>query len=186
MFESIIGESAAAGCGEITHGALEELLVERSRELMRRLLQDHLDLRSVRERPIPGGVTGAEGIGRTRLERGHQRNLGTVFGEVNVTRLAYRSPRATNVYPADGMLNLPAEKHSHGLRRLAAVEAARGSFADAQAAITRVTGQELGKRQVEKLAAAAAVDFDAFYQVRRPAEGTAGDVLVLSAAGRAL
>jgi hypothetical protein len=60
-------------------------------------------------------------------------------------------------------LNLPAEKHFHGLRRLAMVEAARVSFDNAVTVIERATGQNLSKRQVEARAARAAVDFDAFY-----------------------
>lgn len=69
-------------------------------------------------------------------------------------------------------MNLPVEKHSHGLRRLAALEAARGSFEQAAVAIERATGVRLGKRQVEALAAAAAVDIDAFYTSRQqPAAG---------------
>src|SRR5664280_590654 len=52
--------------------------------------------------------------------------------------------------------------------RSAAVEAARGSFDDAQEAIERATGVQLGKRQVEGLARHAAVDVDAFYTARRP------------------
>jgi hypothetical protein len=39
-------------------------------------------------------------------------------------------------------------EHSHGLRRLAAVEAARGSYTDAAAAIERATTVRIGKRQV--------------------------------------
>ncbi|WP_394378477.1 ISKra4 family transposase [Saccharopolyspora spinosa] len=185
VFESIITELGAADCG-ITHGELEELLTERSRKLMRRLLQEHLDLRSVREHPVPGGVTGPDGIQRTRLEQGRRRGLATVFGEVTVTRLAYRAPSASTVHPADGVLNLPAEKHSHGLRRLAALEAARGSFGDAQAAISRATGQEVGKRQLQQLAARAATDFETFYETRRSPAGTSGDVLVLSADGKGI
>ena len=42
-------------------------------------------------------------------------------------RTAYRAPGQRNLCPADGHLNLPAERHSHGLRRWAAVESARGS-----------------------------------------------------------
>ncbi|MGW3467359.1 hypothetical protein ACWDKQ_02535 [Saccharopolyspora sp. NPDC000995] len=68
MFGSIITELGAVDRG-ITHGELEEPLTERSRQLMRRLLQKHLDLRAVREHPVPGGVTGPEGIQRTLLER---------------------------------------------------------------------------------------------------------------------
>ncbi|HEY5986122.1 MAG TPA: ISKra4 family transposase, partial [Streptosporangiaceae bacterium] len=94
---------------------------------------------------------------------GHDRGLATVFGEVTVARIAYRARGRANLYPADAALNLPAEKHSHGLCRLAAVEAARGSFADAAAAVERATGVRVGKRQVEDLAARAAADIDDFY-----------------------
>jgi hypothetical protein len=77
-------------------------------------------------------------------------------------------PPVQNLCPADAVLNLPSGRHSAGLARLAAVEASRGSFADAQAAIERATGVRLGKRQVEGLARAAAVDTEAFYAARRP------------------
>jgi len=73
-----------------------------------------------------------------------------------------------NLCPADAVLNLPSGKHSAGLARLAAVEAARGSFADARAAIERATGVRLGKRQFEGLTRAAAVDTEAFCAARRP------------------
>ena len=85
---------------------------------------------------------------------------------------------------ADAGLNLPAEKHSHGLRRLAAVEACRGSFDDATNAIARVTGQTVGKRQTEQLAARAAADFETFYATRTPAVCDPGDVLVVSVDGK--
>ena len=62
------------------------------------------------------------------VENGHKRDLATVFGTVQVTRMAYRARQAVNLYPGDAVLNLAAGKHPHGLRRLAAVEAARGSF----------------------------------------------------------
>jgi hypothetical protein len=76
---------------------------------------------------------------------------------------------AGNLYPADAVLNLPPMRQSTGLSRLAAIEAARGSFDDAREAIERATGVRLGKRQVENLARHAAADVDAFYTARRPA-----------------
>ena len=65
--------------------------------------------------------------------------------------------------PLDRGLNLPEEKHSHGLRRLAAIEAARGSMEAAGAAITLATGVRVGKRQVEELARRCAARVEAFY-----------------------
>ena len=137
------GEDAAG----LRHADLEDQLQERGRELLRRLHQDHLDLLAARERRRDG-VTGADGIARTRAEKGHGRPLATVSGQVTVSRIAYRAPGAGNVHPLDEALNLPGEKQSHGLRKLAAIESARGSFGDAAAAITRATGVKTGKRQV--------------------------------------
>jgi hypothetical protein len=44
---------------------------------------------------------------------------------------------AVNLYPGDAVLNLPVGRHSAGLARLVAVEAARGSFDEVVAAIAR-------------------------------------------------
>jgi hypothetical protein len=153
--------------------------------LLRRLHQGHLDLLAARERRQQD-VTGADGIARTRMEHDHRRPLATLFGEVTVTRTAYRAPGAANVHPLDAQLNLPKEKQSHGLRKLAAVESARGSFEDAAAAITRGTGLGVGKRQVQELARRAAADVDAFYDERKPEPAPDGHVLVLTGDGKGI
>jgi hypothetical protein len=153
--------------------------------LLRRLTQDHFDLRAQREDRLET-VLDAHGVQRGAVEAGHQRALTTVFGEVTVTRLAYRRRIHANLHPADGLLDLPADKHSHGLRRLAAIEASRGSFDTAVDAIERATGQQLGKRQAEQLAQRAAADFDAFYATRQPPVGQTRDVLGLSADGKGI
>src|SRR6266702_1566147 len=167
FFEQMTQWLAGAEAAGLTHGELEERAGERGRELARLLYQDHLDLRAAREERREQ-VTGPDGIARARVEREHARPLGTVFGQVTVTRMAYRAPGAPNVHPADGQLNLPEGKHSHGLRKLAAVESARGSHEDAAAAIIRATGVRIGKRQVEELARRAAADVDGFYAASRP------------------
>lgn len=120
------------------------------RELLRRLLQNNLDLRALRE-PRLAEVIDAEQIVHRAVEAGHQRPLATVFGTVGVSRRAYRHRGHANLYPGDGQLNLPVERHSHGLRRLAAIEASRGSFEQAAEVIGRASGQQIGKWQVETL-----------------------------------
>ena len=70
---------------------------------------------------------------------------------------------------------------SHALARLAAVEAARGSFEAAHAAITRRCGPVIGKRQVEQAVVSAATDIAAFYAARVPVPCTASTLLVISA-----
>jgi hypothetical protein len=175
LVEWVGGEQARS----LEHSELEARLAAEGRELIRVLLQDHLDLRAGAEQRA-GGVLGADGVPRRNVERGHERELLSVFGEVEVRRLAYRARGQENLYVADAQLNLPAAKHSHGLRRLAALEAPRTSFEDAQAAILRQTGQQLGKRQLRELAVAAASDITAFYEQRQRTPPQAEDVLVLS------
>src|SRR6266540_3933290 len=189
----------AMGAG---HGELEARLQVDAREQYRLLLQGHLDQRAARERRR-GQVTGSDGVARPRVEDGHTRGLVSVFGPVTVTRKAYRATpvrpgehagtvpeagvtkTAGNLYPADAVANLPVGRHSAGLARLASVEAARGSFDDAQAAIERATGVRVGKRQVEDLAAVVAVDVDAFYAARRP-QPCPEQALVLQADGKGI
>ena len=74
----------------LTHAGLEDHLQARGRELLRRLFQDHLELRAARERRR-ADVAGPDGVPRTRTEMGHCRPLATVFGPVTVTRMAYQA-----------------------------------------------------------------------------------------------
>lgn len=147
---------------------------------MRQVLQDHFDLRAQQEERA-GAPVGSDGRPRPYIEAGHTRPLVTIFGEVTVTRLAYRAKGANNLHPADAAANLPAEVHSHGLRELAAVEAAKGSFEDAVDAIARSSGAAVAKRQVEELARAAAADFDAYCEAHRGEVADDGEVVVISA-----
>lgn len=183
-FASVLDWLDGADAGALAHAELEDRLQADGRQLLRQLLQDHLDLRAQRE--VRVAVVDADGTTHSAVEPGHARGLATVFGEVDVARLAYRRRGHPNLHPADATLNLPAERHSHGLRRLAAVEAARGSFDATVAAIERAVGQTLGKRQVEQLAARAAVDFDAFYAARTPPVADPDDVLVLTCDGKGI
>jgi hypothetical protein len=115
-FEEILGWLAGAEAGALEHGELEDQLGERGRELVRLMFQGQLDLRALREQRCQD-VAGPEGVMRTRAENDHRRPLATVFGEVAVSRIAYRAPGLPNVHVTDEELNLPEEKHSHGLRR---------------------------------------------------------------------
>ena len=135
-----------------------------------------MDLRSIRE-PRRSEVIGADQVARRRIEPGHSRLLATVFGPVTVTRSAYRAP---------GALNLPAERASHGLRKLAAIEAVRGSFDDAQEAIERSSGTRVGKRQIEQLTERAAVDIEAYYRALAPSACNDQMLLVVSVDGKGI
>ena len=186
-FEALVEDLASGRTQEMTHDQLEDLLGARGREVQRQLLQDHLDLRAIREQQALPADRGQRRVeGRGRVERGHERVLATVFGMVTVRRLAYRAPGRPNVYPADVALSLPAGRHSHGLRRAAALEAVRGSYDTAKTVIDRRCGQVVGKRQMEQLVHGAAADIGAFYTQRVPMPCTSEVLLVLSADGKGI
>jgi hypothetical protein len=180
LFWGLVEWAAGEQALGLEHSELEARLAADGRELARQVLQDQLDLRAVREQRADAAVLGSDGVPRRSVERGHERDLHTVLGEVRVTRLAYRALGSENLYPADAQLNLPPGRHSHGIRRLAALEAPRSSFEDGQAAIVRQTGQQIGTRQLRELTLAAAQDADAFYAQRTRTAPDGKDLLVLS------
>ena len=182
--ETLIGFLEGGQAAVLAHGELEQRVGLDGREVLRLALQGHLDRRAEREERTD--VCDAEGVARRSVEAGHERMLATVFGEVIVTRLAYRQRGRANLHPADRALNLPVERYSHGLRELAGIEATRGSFDGAVEAIGRGTGQTVAKRQVEELATRAAVDFEAFYATSPRSATVAGDVVVVSADGKGI
>ena len=184
-FEEALGWLEGPDVAALTHAELEDQLDCRGRELLRRMFQDHLGLRAATESRLDA-VLDAEAVTHGAVETGHRRPLATIFGEVDVERLAYRHRGHPNLYPSDAVGNLPVERHSHGLRRLAAVEASRGSFEEAGDALERATGVHVAKRQVEALAGRATVDVEEFYASRAHTEAAAGDVLVLSADGKGI
>jgi hypothetical protein len=183
-FQELIGWLEGAEASGLTHAELEEQLDGRGRELLRQLYQGQLELRALRE--TRAQVSDAEGIRHGAVETGHVRPLSTLFGAVDVSRFAYRRRGHANLYPADGLLNLPAERHSHGVRKLAAIEATRGSFDEAAGAIGRQTGASIGKRQVESLTARAAADVEDFYATRQPTCADERHLLVISADGKGI
>jgi len=150
----------------MTHDSLETYLVEEGRELQRRLLQAHLDVRAAAEQRVE--PTGADGVERSRARSGTTRKLGSVVGGVVVTRILYQAAEVAGLAPQDASLNLPPESYSLGVRRRAAEEAACGSFEHVVDRLHQTTGVAVPKRQVEQLVCRAAEDFEAFYLEREP------------------
>ena len=163
---------------------LGESRLQQGRELLRRLYQAHL------ERRAPGEATAAvrDVQGQVRQQsRRQERGLETVFGEVRVERLGYGGEGLQSLHPLDADLNLPPELYSHQVRRRVAEEAAEGSFDKVVEALSKTTGAQVGKRQVEELVGRAAQDFDAFYQERQAGalqESESGPILAISVDGK--
>ena len=153
---------------QMSESDLERELHRRSQELMRKLLEGHLDQRSPGE--AAGPVEGADGVER-RERRVHGRRLETIFGTVDVERVGYARAGHDSLHPLDASLNLPPERYSLEVRRRVAEAAASRSFDEALFELSRNTGAEVPKRQAEQLVVRAAEDFDAFYEARRAAAG---------------
>ena len=153
---------------QMSESDLERELHRRGQELIRKLLQGHLDQRSPGE--AAGPVEGADGVERSE-RRVHERRLETTFGTVQVERLGYARAGHDSLHPLDAALNLPVERYSLEVRRRVAEAAASRSFDEALFELSRHTAAEVPKRQAEQLAVRAAEDFDAFYEARRAAAG---------------
>jgi hypothetical protein len=168
------------------HGEVEELISHEGTELLRRLLQGHLDRRAAQETKREG-VKGPDGVLRRQVREACQRGLMRLFGEVTVQRLGYGARGEERVFPLDGELNLPRDSYSHGLRRRLAEEVARSSFDEAVLSIERTTGGKVPKRQAEALAADFSQDFEAFYASRGSDEPEpTRDPLVMSLDGKGI
>jgi len=185
-FEHIVGYLDSAEANTMTHSELERELEKRGRELMRQMLQEHLDRRGPGRCQEP--VCGADGIER-RCQRLQERNLETVLGTVSVERTGYGQPGMESLHPLDAELNLPDERYSLELRRRVAREAAKVSFDQSLESIIANTGAHPGKRQLEELVMRAAHDFDAFYE-QKQAIAASGDnsagLLVISVDGKGI
>jgi hypothetical protein len=174
-------ESNEALC--LTHSGVESFMKVDGDEIMRLLFQDHLTLRGMMEEMPPTPVVGEDGVERTHMRR-RGRALESIFGTVEVSRLAHGKPGVISLFPLDGDLNLPVERYSLGVRRRLAFEVAGNPFDMAIASVEMMTAASLPKRQAEELALRAAADFEAFYDARPETPDKPGALLVMSLDGK--
>jgi hypothetical protein len=181
-FEELVKNLQSERCRGMTHDELEEEVTREGRELLRRMLQGHLDWRG--PGPVSEPVVGADGVERTqRRELG--RKLNSVFGTVVVSRFGYGAARTTSLFPLEAELNMPKESYSLGVRYKVAKAAAEVSFDSVVTNVADAIGYTVPKRQLEQLAARASIDFDEFYAQRPRGAGEDDDgVLVLTTDGK--
>ncbi len=165
------------------HGVTERWLTVEGRELMRLLLQEHFDVRGAAEQRVK--VVAADGVERDSV-RETERGLESVFGDVDVSRLLYQAPGRVGLAPLDALLNLPRDHYSHGVRELIAKEIARASYDEVSELIRDYSGAKIAKRQIEEIALAVAVDFDAFYELRKREREVTDHLLVITTDGKGI
>ncbi len=184
LLDWLTGEPAQGA----THSEVEAMVQAQGSELLRRMIQGHLDQRSAREPPRER-VVGADGSPRTHRREGCTRRLETRFGEVIVTRRGYGGRGLESVFPLDAELNLPPDKYSHGLREVLVEEVIGGSFEAALDHLARAGGGQMAKRQAEEVTVHLSQDFDAFYAQPLASGQAGGDeqkLLVISADGKGI
>jgi len=180
QFEALIEALDGERTSEMEHGEVERLISRMGTEVLRLLMQAHLDLRARRE-VRREDLTGPDGSALSRCRPNRTRDLMTLFGEVIVRRKGYSAPGVQSLFPLDAALNLAKDKYSHELRSRVAEEVAGGSFDKTVATLEKTSGGKVPKRQTEEIAAAVAVDFESFYSCAalKQAEPTA-DILIMS------
>ena len=183
----MIKELRAPKTQRMTADQVEKWIDTEGRELMRRLLQAHLEERS------PGQATEPV-IGRNKQEHTHQREesreIKSIFGEVTLERQSYGGRQLKNLRPLDAELNLPPKLYSHTVRRRIVFCLAKGSYESAVKTLAETNGLKIGKRQAEEVAISAACDFELFYQTQRAQTArqvkTTSGILVLQMDGKGI
>jgi hypothetical protein len=188
---ALAGLAAEAG-RSVTLDAMEGRVAEEGRKLLCGVVQLALDTQAAGEVRLPA-VTGADGVARTRAERGHTRPVATRVGEVTVSRIGYRSGirGVLSLFPRDAVLNLPPRGYSWALQRLAVMFCRAGSYEQAREFVLAVTGVSIGRRQLELIVLEAAADAERFGQDPArardepllPAAGQEGALLPLGLSG---
>jgi hypothetical protein len=150
------------------HAALGEVEREsdrRGRELVRLMLQAHLDARADGD---VGAAIVPDGDAPVRLahKRIRSRRILTVFGELKLTRAGYGAPGERTVYPLDQELCLPARSYSYECQRRLLRAVVCSPFDEAITLLAELTGVSVPKRSAEQLVREAAVDFEDFYAQR--------------------
>lgn len=142
-FEGIVSLLDSRKGSEMNLSELERELKKRGLELMRQLLQEHVDSRG------PGlvvePIVDADGIERLRI-RPQERKIETVFGTIEESRAGYGKEGGESLHPLDAELNIPPERYSLEMRRLVALNVAKNSFDEAVETIDRGTGGYIPKR----------------------------------------
>lgn len=183
-FEQLLEGMGTGPLMRAAHGDVEQALWTQGAEVLRQVLQGHLDVRAAAEER-PSLVRGADTELRPHV-RHTDRKLETRFGTVVVHRMSLGNHGVSAIFPLDGELNLPPELYSHGVQLRVAEEVARGSFGEAGVAVARTTAAEVPKRQVEEIAERAAQDFDTFYEMRATRPEAEGDLIALSFDGKGI
>src|ERR1035437_10143353 len=161
-------------------------LVERQqeckgRELQRMLLQAHVQHRGTGDVGPILRVIQATASGFYTRHRLQRRTLKTIFGPIDIDRMAYSRDGASSIHPLDEALQLPARSFSYELQKRLVQAAVQGPLRESIDRVLDISGLTVPMRSLEQILQHAAQDFDAFY-AQRPADPSspAASILVVA------
>ena len=168
------------------HGGVEQYIQQEGFELLRLLLQGHLDKKAHNE-PHLASITSANGVELTHIRHQTHRKMSSLFGDVTVHRKSYSKQNHAAHFPMDEQLNLAGDQFSDGLRLRVSNESIKGSFDDVVETLAQTTGRKVAKRQCLNVVQDVAQDFEAFYDQKRFKEPeNTESLLVLSFDGKGI
>ena len=159
-----------------------ELGIEtKGRELLRLLLQAHVDSRGIGS--IAPALEVFEDNNRELVTytytKSNSRRVITIFGEIRICRLGYYLPGKPFIYPLDEKLQLPKRTYSYELQRRLVKKAVQGPFDEVLEALLEIIGVKIPKRSAEEIVIDASADFESFYQRREcNTQDVTGSILV--------
>ncbi len=176
--QKLEGWLLSAGALDLPLGAVEREIERRGQEVLRLMLQPHVQARGTGDVGAKIELSGGDGaeLGRGRT---HKRGIETIVGEISVERTSYGAQGRESLHPLDGQAALPDRRYSYELQRRIVLGAVKGPFHEACAGVAEATGVTVPKRSAETLVREAARDFDAFYATRNaPSADETGPILV--------
>ncbi len=168
------------------HGAIEHYIHKEGYELLRCLLQAHLDLRASLE-PKQTDILNSRNKPLNHCRSKTQTTLTSLFGDVTVTRKGYNQRKEKTEYPLDKELSLATDQYSDGVKLQVIHQASHIAYDHVVEHLSQVTGAQVAKRQCLNIVQDCSQDFDSYYSQNRyikPEPTT--DLLVLTFDGKGI
>lgn len=184
-FNNLVLQLQSEGMYNADHAQIEQLILQEGNEVQRLLLQGSLNQASNNEEKA--NVYDSDGVHLNHVISSSSRNLMTLFGEVNVTRIGYQQRQKSRVHPLDARLNLGANKYSDGIRSRVLHEVVKGSYDEGLQMLNSTTGGHVPKRQMQEIVIDKMADYDDFY-LNQSLKITAqpDDLLIISTDGKGI
>jgi hypothetical protein len=165
-----------------TIGTIEGSLESDGRELLRLLLQEHINRRCTVDFGNAIAFWDRQGIPRHYAhKRIDSRIVITTVGQIKIARTGYYSHKIGALHPIDELLQLPRRCYSYEVQRRTVKMAVLGPFDEALEIVRESMGIILPKRSAEEILVDAAVDFDDFYSTRNVDQNTLCDPIIVAA-----